>query len=179
VRLLALDELRAAALRRVVPDDLPTRRDPADAGRPLPAQFRLTAEGRPLPVVSASGPGGGVGAGGGVGTGPAHLGTDGEPPMGSVLVVPHLDPRLATVIPRLAGLVAETGSPLSHLAILAREHGVPTVVGHSGATATYRPGQRLEVDGTAGTVRVSSAARPSTPVQMFQPPTPVEIGAPR
>ena len=178
VRLLALDELRAAALRRVVPDDLPARTDPADAGRPLPAQFRLTAEGRPLAVVSASGPDG-VGAGGGVGTGPAHLGTDGEPPVGSVLIVPHLDPRLATVIPRLAGLVAETGSPLSHLAILAREHGVPTVVGHSGATATYRAGQRLEVDGTAGTVRVSSEPQPSTPAQTLQPPTPVEIGAPR
>jgi phosphoenolpyruvate-protein kinase (PTS system EI component) len=65
-----------------------------------------------------------------------------------------LDPRLATVIPRLAGLVAETGSPLSHLAILAREHGIPTVVGHAGATTTYREAQRLEVDGTAGTVRI-------------------------
>lgn len=98
---------------------------------------------------------GGVGAGGGVGSGPAHLG--GNPPPGAVLVVTHLDPRLATVIPRLAGLVAETGSPMSHLAILAREHGVPTVVGHAGATTTYREAQRLEVDGTAGTVRVVDA----------------------
>ena len=54
--------------------------------------------------------------------------SDGDVPPGSVLVVSHLDPRLAPVIPRLAGLVAETGSPLSHLAILAREYGVPTVV---------------------------------------------------
>ena len=57
-----------------------------------------------------------------------------EVPAGSVLVVSHLDPRLAAVIPRLAGLVAETGSPLSHLAILAREHGVATVVGLADAT---------------------------------------------
>jgi rifampicin phosphotransferase len=151
VRLLTLDELRAAALRRAVPDDLATRADPGEASRALPAQFRLTTDGRPLAVVAPSGPGG-VGAGGGVGTGPAHLGA--EPPPGAVLVVTHLDPRLATVIPRLAGLVAETGSPLSHLAILAREHGIPTVVGHAGATTTYREAQRLEVDGTAGTVRV-------------------------
>jgi phosphohistidine swiveling domain-containing protein len=151
VRLLTLDELRSAALRRVVPDNLTTRTDPGESARALPAQFRLTADGRPLAVVSPSGQGS-IGAGGGVGTGPAHLGS--EPPAGAVLVVTHLDPRLATVIHRLAGLVAETGSPLSHLAILAREHGVPTVVGHAGATTTYREAQRLEVDGTAGTVRV-------------------------
>jgi phosphohistidine swiveling domain-containing protein len=154
VRLLTLDELRAAALRRAVPDDLPTRTEPAGAARVLPARFRLTADGRPLAVVPRSGQDG-VGAGGGVGSGPAHLG--GDPPPGAVLVVTHLDPRLASVIPRLAGLVAETGSPLSHLAILAREHGVPTVVGHAVATTTYREGQRLEVDGTAGTVRVLDA----------------------
>ncbi len=151
VRLLTLDELRAAALCRAVPDDLATRTDPGEAARALPAQFRLTADGRPLAVVAPSGRGG-VGAGGGVGTGPAHLGD--EPPVGAVLVVTHLDPRLAMVIPRLAGLVAETGNPLSHLAILAREHGIPTVVGHAGVTTTYREAQRLEVDGTAGTVRV-------------------------
>ncbi len=94
----------------------------------------------------------GIGAGGGEGTGRAHLG--GDPPAGAVLVVTHLDPRLATVIPRLGGLVAETGSPLSHLAILAREHGVPTVVGHAGATERYHDGDLLAVDGSAGTVEV-------------------------
>jgi rifampicin phosphotransferase len=188
VRLLTLDELRAAALRRVVPDDLVTRTDPGGSARALPARFRLTADGRPLAVVPASGKGG-IGAGGGVGSGPAHLG--GDPPVGAVLVVTHLDPRLATVIPRLAGLVAETGSPLSHLAILAREHGIPTVVGHAGATTTYREAQRLEVDGTAGTVRIVDGDQPAdTPdpgtdehpadVPLVIPiATPVEIGARR
>lgn len=159
VRLLTLDELRAAALRRAVPDDLAARTDPSEVARALPTQFRLTADGRPLAVVSASAQGG-IGAGGGVRTGPAHLG--GEPPAGAVLVVTHLDPRLATVIPRLAGLVAETGSPLSHLAILAREHGIPTVVGHAGATTTYGEAQRLEVDGTAGTVQVVDGVHHAT-----------------
>jgi phosphohistidine swiveling domain-containing protein len=190
VRLLTLDELRTAALRRAVPDDLCTRTDPGESARPLPARFRLTADGRPLAVVPASGQGG-VGAGGGVGSGPAHLG--GDPPVGAVLVVTHLDPRLATVIPRLAGLVAETGSPLSHLAILAREHGVPTVVGHPGATTTYREAQRLEVDGTAGTVWIVDGDRPAdTPDPGTHDPadvaavaavipltTPIEIGARR
>jgi len=188
VRLLTLDELGAAALRRAVPDDLATRTDPGESARSLPARFRLTADGRPLAVVPASGQGG-VGAGGGVGSGPAHLG--GDPPVGAVLVVTHLDPRLATVIPRLAGLVAETGSPLSHLAILAREHGIPTVVGHAGATTTYREAQRLEVDGTAGTVRIVDGDQPAdTPdagadghpadLSVVIPiATPIEIGARR
>jgi len=162
VRLLTLAELRAATIRRVVPGDLAVRTDPCTTSRPLPARFRLTADRQPIAVMSSAAPHGGVGAGGGVGSGPAHLGT--EPPSGSVLVVPHLDPRLATVIPRLAGLVAESGSPLSHLAILAREHQVPTVVGHVGATATYSEGQRLEVDGSAGTVRiVDDSAVPAGP----------------
>jgi len=186
VRLLTLDELRGAALRRAVPDDLATRTDPGESARALPPRFRLTADGRPLAVVTPSGQGG-VGAGGGAGSGPAHLG--GDPPVGAVLVVTHLDPRLATVIPRLAGLVAETGSPLSHLAILAREHGIPTVVGHAGATATCREAQRLEVDGTAGTVRIVAGDQPANtqdagtddpdvPV-VIPVATPIEIGARR
>ena len=118
-----------------------------------------------------------------------HRGDD--PPVGSVLVVTHLDPRLATVIPRLAGLVAETGSPLSHLAILAREHGVPTVVGHAGATERYHDGDRIEVDGTAGTVRAVESpddgggatviTLPRRPVVDLTTPaaTPFETGARR
>ena len=58
-----------------------------------------------------------------------------------MLVVRTLDPGLAPMLPGLGGLVAETGSVLSHLAILAREYGVPTVVGLAGASEQF-------VDGT-------------------------------
>jgi pyruvate,water dikinase len=157
VRLLGLDELRVAAIERTVPGDLADRTDPVVAPpKPLPAQFRLTDDLRPVAVAAPTAGAGGIGAGGGQGTGPAHLG--GEPPAGAVLVVTHLDPRLATVIPGLGGLVAETGSPLSHLAILAREHGVPTVVGHTGAMGRYQDGDLLAVDGSAGTVEVLAPA---------------------
>jgi rifampicin phosphotransferase len=152
VRVLELDELRAAARTRAVPADLADRIDPAaERPRPLPARFRLPPEGTPV-ALAAQGDAGSVGAGGGTASGPIHVGDD--PPVGAVLVVTHLDPRLAPVVSRLAGLVAETGSPLSHLAILAREHGVATVVGHAGAVERYAPGTVVEVDGTAGTVRV-------------------------
>lgn len=156
VRRMTFDELRTAARGRTTPADLDERSDPAvTPPRPLPAQFRLTTDGAPVAVAPPAAAPGGVGAGGGAGSGPVHVGA--EPPEGAVLVVAHLDPRLAPVIPRLSGLVAETGSPLSHLAILAREHGVPTVVGHAGATERYAPGQVVEVDGTIGTVRVLDA----------------------
>jgi phosphoenolpyruvate-protein kinase (PTS system EI component) len=69
-----------------------------------------------------------------------------------VLVVTTLDPGLAAWLPGLAGLVAETGSPLSHLAILARDLQVPTVVAVAGATERFPPGSRVLVDGTLGEV---------------------------
>jgi pyruvate,water dikinase len=69
-----------------------------------------------------------------------------------VLVVRHLEPGLAPLLPRISGLVSETGSTLSHLAILAREYGVPTVVGVHAALQRFPTGTRLLVDGSTGDV---------------------------
>ena len=69
-----------------------------------------------------------------------------------MLVVRTLDPALAGMLPGLGGLVAETGSVLSHLAILAREYGVPTVVGLAGATDRFPAGTWVLVDGSTGEV---------------------------
>jgi pyruvate,water dikinase len=69
-----------------------------------------------------------------------------------VLVVRTLDPGLAGVLPGLGGLVAETGSVLSHLAILAREYGVPTVVGFPDAPDRFAEGTWVVVDGSTGEV---------------------------
>jgi pyruvate,water dikinase len=93
----------------------------------------------------------GVGAGGGRVVGIVEHGPNPSP--GSILVVETLDPRLAPVLGLLAGLVAATGSPLSHLAILAREHGVATVVGVGDATLRFPPGTEVLVDGASGEVR--------------------------
>lgn len=78
-------------------------------------------------------------------------GTGARPP-DAVLVVRMLDPALAPLLPRLTGLVAQTGSPLSHLAVLARELGLPAVVGATDAVRRFPPGTRLTVDGTTGGV---------------------------
>jgi phosphohistidine swiveling domain-containing protein len=119
----------------------------AGPGEPLPARFRLGSKGLPIAVGAT---GSATGAGGGRGVGVVHQGND--PPEGCVLVVRNLDPSLASYLPRLAGLVAETGSVLAHLAILARESGVPTVVGYADATEKLPAGTRVEVDGDEGRV---------------------------
>jgi pyruvate,water dikinase len=61
-------------------------------------------------------------------------------------------------VSRLGALVAETGSALSHLAILAREYHVPTVVGVVGATGRFHDGDVVAVDGTTGAVDLVVAA---------------------
>ena len=75
-----------------------------------------------------------------------------DPPTGSVLVA-TLSPRLAPLLPRL-GIVSETGSVLSHLAILAREARVPTVVGYAGAMSDLPEGALVRVDGDTGQVTI-------------------------
>ncbi|PLS75480.1 MAG: hypothetical protein CYG61_07075 [Actinobacteria bacterium] len=152
VRYLTLDEL-SGAVAGVVPERLAERGNGAPVA-PLPAAFRLTPDDEVVEVrVVADDKIGGRAAGGGRGSGHVHAG-EGMPDAGSVLVVRTLDPALATVLPHLGGLVAETGSVLSHLAVLAREFGVPVVVGFPDAVRRFPPGSEVLVDGTTGEVTV-------------------------
>jgi pyruvate,water dikinase len=150
VGLLTLTELEAAVRDGVVPPRIDDRR--LRLSPPLPAVFRLAGD-RPVPVAPRGGKGSALGRGASPGraAGPAYQGPFPAPP-GSVLVVGTLDPGLAPHLSRLAGLVAETGSALSHLAILARELGVPCVVGHTGARDRFPSGTALMIDGTTGEV---------------------------
>ena len=83
-----------------------------------------------------------------------HVLPAGAPLAGAILVTRHLEPQLAPVLGSLTGLVSETGSALSHLAILAREAGLPTVVGVPDALRRFPPGTRLMIDGRTGEVEV-------------------------
>jgi pyruvate,water dikinase len=121
--------------------------------RPLPACFQISDLGRPVPACRGRAVGGGTGAGGGVGTGTVTFDTE-DPAPRTVLVTTTLKPGLGPLLPRLAGVVAETGSVLAHLAILAREFGVPTVVGYAGATGRFREGQRITVNGDNGDIAI-------------------------
>ncbi|HSE08083.1 MAG TPA: PEP/pyruvate-binding domain-containing protein [Nocardioidaceae bacterium] len=158
VGLLRLDELTALMDSGVPPPMIAERRATevrVAFAPPLPAEFRLTDD---LQVVPARrtrvSPGFGTPAGGGRGVGLVCHGSVRRPPSaGDVLVVRTLEPGLAGWLPGLAGLVAETGASLSHLAILARENGVPTVVAVHDALNRFAPGERVLVDGATGEVR--------------------------
>ncbi len=126
-------------------------------GEPLPACFQLSDLGLPIVTRRADEVGGGTGAGGGTGVGPVTHDTV-DPPPGSVLVTTTLTPGLGPLLPRLAGVIAETGSVLSHLAILARESGVATVVGYAGAAETFTSGVVVRVDGDSGDVALEEVA---------------------
>jgi phosphoenolpyruvate synthase/pyruvate phosphate dikinase len=72
---------------------------------------------------------------------------------GDILVTRVAGPVLSSVLPRVAGVVAELGGSTSHLASLARERGIPMVLGVLEATQRIPDGARVAVDGVAGVVR--------------------------
>jgi pyruvate,water dikinase len=72
---------------------------------------------------------------------------------GDILVTKVAGPALSQVLPRVAGVVAELGGSTSHLASLARERGIPMVLGVLDATQRIPDGVQLAVDGVAGVVR--------------------------
>jgi phosphohistidine swiveling domain-containing protein len=99
----------------------------------------------------------GTGASAGIGLGPVRVIRSpedfGRIRRGDVLVAVTTTPAWTPLFPSLAALVTETGGVLSHAAIVAREYGVPTVVGVSDATRILADGMRVRVDGGAGEVR--------------------------
>ena len=153
IRHLTLDHVEAVVTKRAVVIPALLASHDHDFGSPLPAWFQLTDLGKPVRSQCASEVGGGTGAGGGSGSGPVSYDTN-NPPIGSVLVTTVLSPGLGPLLPRLAGIVSETGSVLSHLAILAREAQVPTVVGYTGATGDLPEGAVVHVDGETGQVTI-------------------------
>ncbi len=75
---------------------------------------------------------------------------------GEILVAPSTDPGWTPLFLKAAGLVMEVGGAMAHGAIVAREYGIPAVVGVAGATERIPTGSRITVDGTAGTVVILS-----------------------
>jgi phosphoenolpyruvate synthase/pyruvate phosphate dikinase len=72
---------------------------------------------------------------------------------GDILVTRVAGPALSHILPRVAGVVAELGGSTSHLASLARERGIPMVLGVLDATQKIPDGVQCAVDGVAGIVR--------------------------
>jgi len=73
---------------------------------------------------------------------------------GEILVAVQTDVAWTLLFPRAAAVITDVGAPLSHAAIVARELGIPAVVGCGDATARLKTGDRVRVDGASGTVEI-------------------------
>jgi phosphohistidine swiveling domain-containing protein len=78
---------------------------------------------------------------------------------GEVLVTMWTDIAWTLLFPRAAAIVTDVGAPLSHAAIVARELGIPAVVGCGNATTRLKTGDRVLVNGGRGTVEIIDAAQ--------------------
>jgi phosphoenolpyruvate synthase/pyruvate phosphate dikinase len=72
---------------------------------------------------------------------------------GDIIVCPSSNPSWVPVFAIAAGLVTNTGGVISHAAVVAREFGLPAVVGVTDATERITDGREIEIDGGAGIVR--------------------------
>jgi pyruvate,water dikinase len=73
---------------------------------------------------------------------------------GDILVTRCTDPSWSPLFVTVKGLVTEVGGQMTHGAVIAREYGLPAVVGVERATRLIRDGQRIRVDGTGGYVEI-------------------------
>jgi pyruvate,water dikinase len=73
---------------------------------------------------------------------------------GDILVTAYTDPSWTPVFVAINGLVTEVGGLMTHGAVIAREYGLPAVVGVEQATRLIRDGQRIRVHGTDGYVEI-------------------------
>jgi pyruvate,water dikinase len=99
----------------------------------------------------------GTGASAGVARGPARVvnGPDDfeRVRVGDIIVAPASNPGWVPLFSIAAGFVTDTGGVLSHAAVVAREFGLPAVVGLGDATTRIADGRIVEIDGAAGLVR--------------------------
>lgn len=75
---------------------------------------------------------------------------------GEILVVPSTDPGWTPLFFQAAGLVMDAGGVMAHGAIVAREYGIPAVVGVKGANARITTVSRITVNGSTGIITIES-----------------------
>ena len=162
---LSLDEMAEVARQpRSMASEVQRRRvELATARRSAPPV--TIRDGRPVFAAGASESAGqlrGIGGSPGVASGAARviLGPEdfGKLRSGDILVAPLTTPVWTPLFAIAGGLVTEVGGILSHGAIVAREYGIPAVMGVAGATTLLKNGEQLTVDGDQGLVSRAAAA---------------------
>lgn len=78
--------------------------------------------------------------------------------VGEILVCQMTNPAWQVLYGKIIAVVTDAGGTVSHPAVLAREYGIPAVVGTSSGTQDIKSGDRLRVDGTAGVVEILESA---------------------
>lgn len=73
---------------------------------------------------------------------------------GEILVAPHTDPGWTPLFQSAIAIITEVGGLMTHGAVIAREYGIPAVVGVDDATTLIKDGQKIRVDGTQGYVMI-------------------------
>jgi phosphohistidine swiveling domain-containing protein len=116
-------------------------------------------QGVPVPAAAPAGTSGdtivGIGASPGVVEGPVRVIDDPAQAIveaGEILVARNTDPAWASLMFLSAGLIADIGGLMSHTAVVARELGIPCAVNARTATRSLRTGDRVRLDGAAGTI---------------------------
>jgi len=169
VWLLRYDELlhllESASSESVQPL-LAARRKELETARHLSPPLVMTSEGevpqkpppKDLPASTLSG----LGASAGVVEGVARVVLDPAVEVlqaGEILVAPYTDPGWTPLFVHAAGLVCDVGGMMTHGSVVAREYGIPAVVGVGSGTKRIRTGQRLRLDGSRGIVEVLEQSR--------------------
>ncbi len=162
---LLLEELHEFAAGRIPPGELAglarcrARRYARWAGMPRPSsQVILGTAGPPAPTTfSADGDLRGIPCSSGVAAGPVRIILEpagGEDVSKAILVAPVTELGWMPLLLQARGLIVERGSMLSHAAIIARELGLPAIVGVPGATTRLRDGDLVEMDGATGRIAI-------------------------
>jgi phosphohistidine swiveling domain-containing protein len=71
---------------------------------------------------------------------------------GEIMVCPGTDPSWTPLFLSAGGLVMETGGMMTHGAVVAREYGIPAIVGVDKATSRLHTGQSIQIDGSTGQI---------------------------
>ncbi|MCB0033496.1 MAG: hypothetical protein KDE51_05745, partial [Anaerolineales bacterium] len=73
---------------------------------------------------------------------------------GEILIAPFTDPGWTPLFINAGGLVMEVGGAMTHGSVVAREYGIPAIVGVPNVTTELQSGQRIRVDGNRGVIEV-------------------------